>query len=201
MNIAVYCGSNPGANPRFAEAAIQLGNWIGEHGHTLIYGGSAVGMMGAIARAVMSSGGTAIGVEPRFFIEAGVAQEDLSELIVVEDMPSRKQKMLSLADAFVALPGGVGTLEEISEVMSCIRLGLGPRECFFLNIDGFWEPIKELASSMQREGFIEQQDLDRYIFPESLSDLEQMLVDAELNPRPQYVSATELMHGKRMAGS
>ncbi|WP_162610956.1 LOG family protein [Gordonibacter sp. An230] len=140
MNITVYCGSNRGINPRFADAASELGTWITENGHTLVYGGSSVGLMGALSRATLDAGGEVHGVEPGFFVEAGVAQHDLTELHVVDTMSERKAKMVELGNAFVALPGGVGTLEEASEILARIRLGFDPAECFLLNIDGFYDP-------------------------------------------------------------
>ena len=110
MNIVVYCGSGSGDDPRFTEAACELGTWIAEAGHSLVYGGSSIGLMGEVSRAALDAGGAVIGVEPRFFIEMGVEQHNLTELIVVETMSERKAKMIELGDAFVALPGGMGTL-------------------------------------------------------------------------------------------
>ena len=141
MNITVYCGSNFGDDPRFEEAARDLGAWIARAGHTLVYGGSSVGLMGAVSRAAIDGGAPVIGVEPAFFIEAGVAQHDLTELFVTDTMGERKAKMIELGEVFVALPGGVGTLEEISEILTRVRLDLGPHECFLLNIDGFYDPL------------------------------------------------------------
>lgn len=192
MNIAVYCGSNFGRNKHFEEAAHELGLWIGEHGHTLVYGGSSVGIMGVISKAVMSAGGRVFGVEPRFFIEAGVAQHDLTELFVVETMSERKAKMIELADCFVALPGGVGTLEEISEILSCVRLGLNVGECFFLNIDGFYDPLIALLQTMVQQGFLSQSDLDRYHFLESVKRLARYLDHAERKPAHARATAAEL---------
>lgn len=153
MNITVYCGSNFGDNPHFEEAAHDLGAWIARAGHTLVYGGSSVGLMGAVSRAAIEGGAPVIGVEPEFFIEAGVAQHDLTELIVVETMGERKSKMIELGDAFVALPGGVGTLEEISEIFTRVRLDMGPHECFLLNIDGFYDPLRLFRSRWSNAGF------------------------------------------------
>ena len=116
MNITVYCGSNFGDDPLFEKAARELGAWIAREGHALVYGGSSVGLMGAVSRAAIEGGAPVIGVEPAFFIEAGVAQHDLTELIVCDTMGERKAKMIELGEMFVALPGGVGTLEEISEI-------------------------------------------------------------------------------------
>lgn len=104
MNVVVYCGSNPGNNPQYANAALKLGEWIGDAGHTLIYGGSSVGLMGLISHTVLDHGGEVYGVEPQFFIDAGVEQHNLTELFVVETMSERKAKMIELGDVFVALP-------------------------------------------------------------------------------------------------
>ena len=196
MNIAVYCASTPGDDPTFREAAVELGQWIGRSGNSLVYGGSSVGIMGVIAREVMAAGGCAYGVEPRFFIEAGVAQEELTELYVVETMAERKAMMIDLADTFVALPGGVGTLEEISEIMSCVRLGLDVPECYLLNINGFYDSLIELLKSMVHHGFLDQVDLDRYLFPTDVRELCQMVADAQEHPRECLATANELLDRK-----
>lgn len=177
MNITVYCGSNPGADPRFQEAAEQLGKWIARSGHGLVYGGSSVGLMGAVSRAALEAGGRVEGVEPNFFIEAGVAQHDLTCLHVVETMGHRKELMIELGDAFVALPGGVGTLEEISEIMSQIRLRMGPARCHLLNLGGFYDPLAQLLRSMETQGFLDQYELDRICFPATVDELEELLAE------------------------
>lgn len=183
MNITVYCGSNPGDDPRFIEAARALGAWIAREGHTLVYGGSSVGLMGAVSRAALEGGAPVIGVEPAFFIEAGVAQHDLTELIVCETMGERKAKMIELGDVFVALPGGVGTLEEISEIITRVRLDLGPHECFLLNIDGFYDPLAAFLASMVDHRFFDQCDLDRCLFPRSVDELAHLVATADTRPR------------------
>lgn len=192
MNITVYCGSNPGANPQFMRVARELGTWIAKAGHALVYGGSSVGLMGAVSQAAIDAGGRVYGVEPQFFIDAGVAQHDLTELHIVQTMSERKAKMIELGDAFVALPGGVGTLEEISEITSRVRLGMDPSECYFLNIDGFYDALKTLLHEMLAQGFLDQIDLDRYHFPETLEQLATQIEHARLNPAPSFASATEL---------
>lgn len=171
MNIAVYCGSSPLATPCFIEAANDLGRWIGSQGHRLVYGGSAIGLMGAVSRATLEAGGEAVGVEPGFFIEAGVAQHDLTELIVVETMGERKAKMIELADVFVALPGGVGTLEEISEVMSLIRLGMEAGPCYLLNLCGFYDGLEALVGAMLDAAFLDECDRGQILFPCTVDEL------------------------------
>lgn len=183
MNITVYCGSNPGDDPRFIEEARALGAWIAREGHTLVYGGSSVGLMGAVSRAALEGGAPVIGVEPAFFIEAGVAQHDLTELIVCETMSERKAKMIELGDVFVALPGGVGTLEEITEIFTRVRLDMGPHECFLLNIDGFYDPLAAFLASMVDRRFFDQCDLDRCHFPRSVDELAHLVATADTRPR------------------
>lgn len=180
MNITVYCGSSVGMSQAFAEAAHQLGTWIGNQGHTLVYGGSSVGLMGILSRAVLEAGGTVVGVEPRFFIDAGVAQHNLSELYVVDTMAERKAKMIELGDIFIALPGGVGTLEEISEIMSRIRLNLTSGPCYFLNLDDFYTPMINLLHSMESAGFLPGFDHESFRFPRTVDELTEQL--AQLHP-------------------
>lgn len=182
MNIAVYCGSNPGDNVAYAEAAQELGTWIGTHGNTLVYGGSSVGLMGIVSMACLEAGGEVRGVEPQFFIDAGVAQHNLTELFVVETMSERKAKMIELADVFVALPGGVGTLEEISEIMSRIRLNMTEGPCFLLNIDHFYDGLALLLDAMVDSDFMEQADRDQIMFPTSIHELLANLSTLQNNP-------------------
>lgn len=171
MNMVVYCGSSFGANPRFREEARALGSWIGSSGNRLVYGGSAVGLMGVVSRAALEAGAEVDGVEPQFFIDAGVEQHDLTNLYVVQTMAERKTKMIELGDVFVALPGGVGTLEEISEIASRIRLSLGQDSCYLLNVDGFYEPLRAQVELMEREGFLSPGESKRYRFVSSVGEL------------------------------
>lgn len=175
MNITVFCGSQPGTDPRFGEAARDLGIWIGSHGHGIVYGGSSVGLMGIVSRAALDAGGTAVGVEPRFFIEAGVAQHDLTELIVVETMSERKAKMIELGDAFIALPGATGTLEEISEIMSRVRLGLTHAPCILLNVDGFYDDLERQLDKQVAYGFMTQRERDLVVFAPTVEDAVDLL--------------------------
>jgi len=147
--------------------------------------------MGAVSRAALDAGGEAVGVEPGFFIEAGVAQHDLTELIVVDTMGERKAKMIELADVFVALPGGVGTLEEISEVMSLMRLGMEPGPCYLLNLNGFYDGLRQLLGSMRDAAFLDDADCEKVWFPATVDELAQCLGAHKLpegsKPRRQVV--------------
>jgi len=125
MNITVYLGASLGTDPALPQAVQQLGRWIGESGNALVYGGSKSGLMGILADSVLAAGGRVTGVEPKCFLDAELQHEGLTELIVTEDMPARKTKMIELGDAFIAFPGGTGTLEEITEVISKLSLAAG----------------------------------------------------------------------------
>ena len=123
MNITVYLGANEGSDPALKQAVEELGRWIGESGNALVYGGSRSGLMGRLAHSVLTAGGEVTGVEPQFFIDSEVQYDGLTRLIVTQDMTERKTRMIELGDAFIAFPGGTGTLEEIAEVMSKVSLG------------------------------------------------------------------------------
>lgn len=193
MNITVYCGSSMPENRVFQQAARELGEWIAREGHELVYGGSRVGLMGIVSGTVLEAGGRVHGVETSFFVDAGVARDNLTELFVVDTMAERKAKMIELGDAFVALPGGVGTLEEMSEIMSRIRLGMDPSACYFLNIDGFYDNLRAFLDDMVREGFLDDVDLGRICFPETLDELVRLLEADFANPRESFATAAEMM--------
>ena len=142
MNITVYLGASRGNDPSYEACASALGAWIADHGHTLIYGGSRTGLMGALSAGALKKGGTVIGVEPQEFIDTALQQEGLTKLIVTPDMASRKAKMMELGDLFLAFPGGFGTLEEISQVMSEVKLGHLKGRFAFLDFNGYYQPMK-----------------------------------------------------------
>ena len=142
MNITVYLGANEGNDPSLRRAAQELGTWIGKSGNGLVYGGSKVGLMGEIAQSALNAGGEVTGVEPQFFVERELQYESLTRLIVTRDMAERKAKMIELGDAFIALPGGTGTLEEITEVMSKVSLNQLDAPCILYNLDGYYDSLK-----------------------------------------------------------
>ena len=179
MKITVYLGASEGNDPALKTAVQELGRWIGQSGNALVYGGSCSGLMGLLADSVLAAGGQVTGVEPRFFVEQELQHNGLTELIVTENMAQRKAKMIELGDAFVALPGGVGTLEEISEIFTRVRLDMGPHECFLLNIDGFYDPLRSFLESMVEHRFFDQCDLDRCHFPRSVEELARLLSTAD----------------------
>ncbi|MFZ1815676.1 MAG: TIGR00730 family Rossman fold protein [Rhizobiaceae bacterium] len=156
-SICVYCGSQPGASPVYRDAARTLGTQMARAGISLVYGGGAKGIMGAIADAVMENGGHVTGIIPDFLVgkeTAGPSLARLSETIVTKDMHERKHAMFERSDAFVALPGGIGTLEELVEVMTWAQLGRHEKPICLANIAGFWEPVLAMLEHMKGEGFI-----------------------------------------------
>lgn len=155
-SVCVYCGSGSGVDPAYEAAAIELGRQIAEAGLNLIYGGGSVGLMGAVARSALENGGHVTGVIPRFLKQREVMMENVSELIVTDDMHQRKRTMFERADAFVALPGGIGTLEEVVEMMTWGQLGRHRRPVLLANINGFWNPLERLLTHMEQEAFIRE---------------------------------------------
>ncbi|AFS71521.1 TIGR00730 family Rossman fold protein [Exiguobacterium antarcticum] len=152
--LAVFCGSKDGATPIFREAATTLGTALAQQKLDLVYGGSRVGTMGAVADAVLAANGQAIGVLPHFLQEKELAHPDLTELHLVESMHDRKAKMAELADGFIILPGGPGTMEEFFEVFTWAQLGLHEKPCGILNIDGYYDPLITLFQQMETQGFL-----------------------------------------------
>lgn len=153
-NICVYCGSGTGSRPIYAEAARGLGKALAEAKIGLVYGGGSLGLMGEVARATLENGGRVTGVIPEFLIAREKMLTDVNELIVTRDMHERKMKMFEKSDAFVALPGGIGTLEELVEQLTWSQLGRHTKPIILTNIDGFWQPFVELLGHMQAESFI-----------------------------------------------
>ena len=152
--VCVYCGSGPGTNPRFTEAAMALGKTFAENKIRLVYGGGSVGLMGAVAKSALDHGGAVTGIIPDFLRARENALTRVQEMIVTPDMHERKRLMFEHSDAFVALPGGVGTLEELVEQMTWQQLGRHTKPVLLANIDGFWEPLIALLSHMRATEFI-----------------------------------------------
>ncbi len=156
-SICVYCGSQPGRDKSYMEAGRALGRSLAAHNVRLVYGGGTKGIMGAVASGVMSGGGAVTGIIPEFLVDMEATRHSLGqldELIVTADMHERKHKMFERADAFVTLPGGIGTLEEIVEIMTWAQLGRHAKPMVFANINGFWDPMLELVRHMGEQGFV-----------------------------------------------
>jgi uncharacterized protein (TIGR00730 family) len=152
--VCVYCGSGPGTNPRFVESAIALGKSLAENNVGLVYGGGSVGLMGAVATSVLEHGGIVTGIIPEFLTRRENMLIGAQELIVTHDMHERKRLMFERSDAFVALPGGIGTLEELVEQLTWQQLGRHSKPILLANIDDFWEPLLELIAHMRSTAFI-----------------------------------------------
>ena len=152
--VCVYCGSGPGTNPRFVEAAQGLGKILAENNVRLVYGGGSVGLMGAIAKSTILHGGAVTGIIPDFLRARENALTSVQEMIVTPDMHERKRLMFEHSDAFVALPGGIGTLEELVEQMTWQQLGRHTKPVLVANIDGFWDPLISLLAHMRETAFI-----------------------------------------------
>lgn len=153
-SICVFCGSGPGKNPAYVAAAVTLGTAMARAGIGLVYGGGSLGLMGEVARAVLAEGGYVTGIIPEFLSEKERMLRDVNELVVTRDMHERKRIMFERSDAFVALPGGIGTLEELVEQLTWAQLGRHKKPIVLADIAGFWGPLKALLAHMRSEAFI-----------------------------------------------
>ena len=179
MNITVYLGAFQGNDPLLGDAVRELGTWIGESGNSLVYGGSKSGLMGEIAKSVLSAGGKVTGVEPEFSIEKSLQYEALTNIIITKDIPQRKKKMIELGDAFIAFPGGTGTLEEITEVMSMVSLKRINAPCILYNLNGYYNGLKTLLNHMIEMGLSTENRQQGIYFAENLSQIKELL--AQIN--------------------
>lgn len=175
MNITVYLGSGFGNDPKLEIAVRALGRWIGESGNGLVYGGSKTGLMGALAESTLQAGGEVTGVEVSFFVEEDLQLEGLTRFFVAKDLPERRTKMIELGDAFIAFPGGPGTLEEISEVISrkAIKRLSGP--CILYNLDGYYEGLRAQLHHMVKMGLCAPEKLEDIHFAADLAEIKTIL--------------------------
>lgn len=172
--ICVYCGSQSGRNPAYRETARILGRAMADQGIGLVYGGGTRGIMGTIADSVLAGGGRVVGIIPEFLMDKEATRQELgrlSELVVTRDMHERKHEMFNRSDAFVTLPGGIGTLEEIVEIMTWAQLGRHAKPMVFANTDGFWNPLSTLLNHMTDEGFIHTAHLVRPLVIDEPEDI------------------------------
>lgn len=181
MNIrrlAVYCGSAPGGDPRFEDAARELGRIMAERGLDLVYGGGRLGLMGIVADTVIARGGRAYGVIPRALVDKEVAHTGLTELITVTTMHERKAKMTELCDAFVCLPGGIGTLDEMFEAWTWNALGYHCQPFALLNVGGFWTPFVQFMEHVSAAGFVSERRLQQMIVGDTPDEVINLLDEA-----------------------
>ncbi len=174
MKIAVYLGSNSGSDKRIEEETALLGEWIGKYHHTLVYGGSNVGLMNTIASSTKKNGGKVIGVELKKFYDEGNSFSDCDEFYVTNTLLERKEKMMSLSNAFIALPGGYGTLDEISEIICQDKLSKEHKTIILLNIDGFYDDLMHQFDKMVSFGFLHMEERNRIHFLNSVQDLDSL---------------------------
>ena len=171
MKIAVYCGSTPGNNEVFVRKAHELGRWMGENGHTLIYGGSNTGLMGAVAGGVLEAVGEVTGVVPDVPLIKSRTHPGITRTIFTQTMAERKSKMIELADAFIALPGGIGTFDELTEIVSLASLDIvkGAIVCF--NVNGYYETLKAVFSGIVENGFGKPMFFDRILYSDDFEEI------------------------------
>jgi uncharacterized protein (TIGR00730 family) len=189
--VCVYCGSNSGTNPIYAKAARELGTLLAERGLGLVYGGGRVGLMGVIADAVLATGGNVIGVIPEMLVKMEVAHQGLADLRVVASMHERKALMVDLADAFIALPGGFGTLEEFSEVLTWAQLGLHRKPHGLLNVAGFYDPLLAFFDHAVAANFIRQAHCELVISENDPARLLDLMAAAHPPHLPKWIDSKQ----------
>jgi uncharacterized protein (TIGR00730 family) len=184
--ICVFCGSRPGNRPEYLEAARELGRLLAERQIGLVYGGASVGMMGALANAVLRGGGEAIGVIPQSLMQLELAHNHLTELRVVNSMHERKALMAELSDAVIALPGGFGTFEELFETITWSQLGIHRKAIGILNVGGFYDGLLNLVEHAIAEGFVMSSDREMFLHASTPDVLLERLVRYEPPPAPSF---------------
>ena len=179
-SVTVFCGSSSGSDPIYRSQAAMLGKTLAQQSIRIIYGGAKVGLMGAVADAALSEGGKVVGVIPKFLRSKEIAHKRLTELIIVESMHERKTKMHELSDGIIALPGGFGTLEELFEILTWAQLGLHKNPIGLLDINGFYDHLKQLLRTMVDKGFLKAINYDMLLINDDINDL--------LNQMKRYIA-------------
>ncbi len=190
--ICVYCGSSNGRHPEYAEQARAFGTEMARRGIALVYGGGKVGLMGVVADAVLAGGGRAVGVIPRQLVELEVAHPGLSELVVVETMHQRKTRMYELSDAFVALPGGFGTMDEMFEMLTWAQLGLHRYPCAFLDVRGYYRDLRTMMEHMVDEHFVRPEQRDSIWFGDSMAALFEWMQAYQGSYIPKWIDTSSV---------
>lgn len=195
-SVCVYCGSSFGSDPAHEAAATRLGQIIAEADLRLVYGGGSVGLMGTVANAALESGGKVTGIIPRFLEKREVMLDSLEDLVITNDMHERKHLMFERADAFIALPGGIGTLEEAVEMMTWAQLGQHKKPVLLANINGFWSPLLELLDHMRAQGYIRPDTEVPYLVAKKIEDilpmLQQSVSERKTEQAGNFAKVTEL---------
>jgi uncharacterized protein (TIGR00730 family) len=184
FSLCVYCGSRTGEQPAFAYAAGEVGRWIGSHGGQLVYGGGKNGLMGLLAHATLEAGGTVVGIIPKGLVEREWSNPDCTELHVVDTMHERKAMMAERADAFMALPGGIGTFEEFFEIWTLKQLGYLDKPVGLLNVNGYYDKLTEFLQTSVSEGFVGDWQMEMVrVEPEAESLCQHLIEAAGMNPK------------------
>jgi uncharacterized protein (TIGR00730 family) len=187
--LCVYCGSSSGKHAEYTEVAQAFGAEMARRGIALVYGGGKVGLMGVVADAVLAGGGKVIGVIPRQLVELEVAHAGLSEMHVVETMHQRKTRMFELSDAFVALPGGFGTMDEMFEMLTWAQLGLHKYPCAFLDVRGYYAKLREMMDHMVAERFVRAEQRDNIWFGENMAQLFDWMAHYQSSDTPKWIDS------------
>jgi uncharacterized protein (TIGR00730 family) len=190
--LCVYCGSNSGNHSEYTDVAVSLGTEMAKRNISLIYGGGKVGLMGTVADAVLNAGGKAIGVIPRQLVEREVAHKGLTELQVVDTMHQRKTRMFELADAFVALPGGYGTMDEMFEMLTWAQLGLHRYPCAFYNVRGYYTPLRGMMDHMVGEGFVRSEQRENIWFGEGMDAMFDWMSTYQGGYMPKWIDSSSV---------
>lgn len=190
--ICVFCGSNPGNDPAYLAAAQALGASIATRGYELVYGGAEVGLMGAVADAALEAGGRVVGVMPKALIDKEIGHKNLSEQHIVSSMHERKALMADLSDGFIALPGGVGTLEEIFEIWTWAQLGHHDKPLAFMNVLGFYDPLCAFLDHQSSEGFVRKGHRDMAIFSKDAEEILQAFENYDAPKLQKWVERSEI---------
>jgi uncharacterized protein (TIGR00730 family) len=190
--LCVNCGSNSGNHSEYTDVAVSLGTEMAKRNISLIYGGGKVGLMGTVADAVLNAGGKAIGVIPRQLVEREVAHKGLTELQVVDTMHQRKTRMFELADAFVALPGGYGTMDEMFEMLTWAQLGLHRYPCAFYNVRGYYTPLRGMMDHMVGEGFVRSEQRENIWFGEGMDAMFDWMSTYQGGYMPKWIDSSSV---------
>jgi len=180
----IYCGSSSTSNPIFDSPTIELGQNLAKSGITLVYGGGSPGLMGKVANSCMDAGGQVIGIIPEHILKLEVRHHQLTELHIVDNMHTRKMMMADKADAFVIMPGGLGTLDEAFEIMTWRYLGVHNKPVIIANIDGYWDPLISLINHMKTHGFVREEHMKSFVEAKSVKEVMGILLSSERSTTP-----------------
>ncbi len=187
--ICVFCGSSDGNDLQISETANATGHFFAENNITLVYGAAKIGIMGAIAQSCLDSKGEVIGIIPEFLKKKEVVHLGLTELITTQNMHERKMKMQEISDGFIALPGGVGTLEELFEILTWLQLGLHQKPIGLLNVNNFYDPLIEMLENMVRKGFLTMQNYELLIVDSNIENLYKKMQNFDMPQLPKWLNA------------